>query len=322
METTEISVRGKFLSVPAIDVDGTIIAIQGKLMRTGFIKGEVWLDPRQVCGPERIIESLRSKKAPLDIFCFRQLLPEFQPKFRYYHEWEDIAAIPLTSFAEWWEKRASQVTRKNIRRSAKRGLTVSLVGFDDRLIEAIVRINNDSPFRTGRKFWHFGKDFDSVKKDYSAYLDRSEFLGAFYEDEMVGFLRLVHQGEVSSVMQLLSMKDHYDKRPSNALIAKAVEICIERGKSFLIYGNYFYDDNIDNPLTEFKRRCGFEKILVPVYYVPFSLRGRIAIKLRLHAGIRRIIPRQLKDFARATRNSIMRRQAQVHTPSHLDKEEI
>lgn len=317
-ETTEISIRGKFHQVPAVTIDALTIAIIGKTVRAGAIKGETWLDPSLVERPERIIAELMQMKAPVDIFTFQQRLPETRPKYGYPYEWDNVAAIPLVSYADWWENRASQVTRKNVRRSAKRGVEVKRIDFDDRLIESIVRINNDSPFRTGRKFWHFGKDFAAVKKDYSAYLDRSEFLGAFHAGEMIGFLRLVYQGEVASIMQLLSMKTHYDKRPSNALLAQAVELCIEKGKKFLVYGKYIYDDYTDNPLTEFKRRNGFEKLLIPVYYVPLNLRGRVALKLNMHAGMQRLIPKRLKDLVRAVRARIIARRKTFVSDTDLD----
>lgn len=304
VETTEISVRGEFRRVPAIELGTVTIAMTGRFLRTGFIKGEGWLDPSQVEAPERIIDKLRQRKAPLDLFRFRQQLPDVQQKFDFHCEWEDIAAIPLTSFEDWWENRASQVTRKNVRRSVKRGIDVRLVDFDDRLIESITRVNNDTPFRTGRKFWHYGKDFSKVKKDYSSYLDRSEFLGAFFSGDLVGFLRLIYQGDVVSIMQLLSMNAHYDKRPSNALVAKAVERSLEKGAKFLVYGQYFFDEDADNPLTEFKRRNGFERILVPAYYVPLSLRGKIAIKLNVHAGLRRLIPNKVIKIARMARDKV------------------
>ena len=71
---------------------------------------------------------------------------------------------------------------------------------------------------------------------------------------------------------------HFDKRPTNALIAKAVEICEQRGFAYLTYCNYVYNDP-DSSLTEFKRRNGFEQVLVPRYYIPLTLQGRIALKL-------------------------------------------
>ena len=319
-ESTEISIRGIFKKVPAVTLDALTIAITGKLVRTGFIRGEGWLDPSQIEKPEWIIEKLREIKAPLDIFTFHQPLPESQPRYRYPYEWDNIAIIPLISYADWWEHRASQVTRKNVRRSAKRGVDVRSIDFDDQLIKSIVRVNNDAPFRTGRKFWHYGKDFDAVKKDYSSYLDRSEFLGAFHRGELIGFLRLVYQGDVANIMQLLSMKTHYDKRPSNALMAKAVEICTEIGKRYLIYGKYVYDDYTDNPLTEFKRRNGFEKTNIPVYYVPMTLKGRIALRLNIHAGILRLIPKRLRDAGRALRTKLQARHRKQSSDADSESE--
>ena len=51
------------------------------------------------------------------------------------------------------------------------------------------------------------------------------FLGAYYENELVGFIRLIYVGKEASIIQVLSKMKHYDKRPTNALISKAVEIC-------------------------------------------------------------------------------------------------
>ena len=70
------------------------------------------------------------------------------------------------------------------------------------------------------------------------------------------------------------MKRHFDKRPNNALIAKAVEICATEGKSHFIYGSYvYYDPN--SSLTEFKRRNGFEPVALPRYFIPLTLKGKL-----------------------------------------------
>ena len=83
----------------------------------------------------------------------------------------------------------------------------------------------------------------------------------------------------ANIVQILSMIKHYDKRPANALIAKAVEICAQKEVSHMIYYNYIYNDP-KSSLTEFKRRNGFEKVLLPRYYVPTdSPRERIALRL-------------------------------------------
>lgn len=304
IKTSEISVRGKFIKVPAIRINDLNVVIRGKAIRIASIESESWLDSNKLGSPELIIEALRHRRAPIDLFRFSQRLPETKPKFDYPFEWQDVAAIPITTYKDWWENHASQVTRKNVRRSIKRGIEVRPLEFNDLLVNSIVAINNDTSYRTGRRFWHYGKDFDAVKKDYSAHLERSEFLGAFFGDEVIGFIRLIYLGGLTSIMQLLSKKSHYDKRPTNALIAKAVESCVSRGDKFLIYGQFIYDDYGESPVTEFKRRNGFERCLVPTYYVPLSLKGKCAIRMNLHTGIKHWIPKGIKRIFRKVRASL------------------
>ena len=40
------------------------------------------------------------------------------------------AAIPITNFNDWWEKRLPQETRKNVRRASRRGVTTRVVSMD------------------------------------------------------------------------------------------------------------------------------------------------------------------------------------------------
>ena len=65
-----------------------------------------------------------------DIFSFTQKLPATRPKYSYPMESESIAAISLISFKEWWEG-LPQETRKNVRRSPKRGVVIRVEEFDD-----------------------------------------------------------------------------------------------------------------------------------------------------------------------------------------------
>ena len=116
--------------------------------------------------------------------------------------------------------------------------------------------------------------------------------GAYFEDELIGFTRLICVVGMASIIQVLSKMKHFDKRPQNAMIAKAVEFCEQNGLSHLTYCNYVYNDP-DSSLTEFKRRSGFEQVLVPRYYVPLTPKGKIALKLGIHHGIVRRLPKGL-----------------------------
>jgi hypothetical protein len=165
-----------------------------------------------------------------------------------------------------------------------------VVQFDDELVRGIQEIYDETPVRQGRRFWHFGKDFDTVKRENATYLDRSEFLGAYFKDELIGFIKIIYVDRIATLIQILAKNEHQDKRPLNALLAKAVEVCERNGISFLLYGKYMYDGNANSPLTEFKRRNGFEEIKYPRYFLPLSVRGRAAIRLGLHKGLKGLIP--------------------------------
>ncbi len=45
----------------------------------------------------------------------------------------------------------------------------------------------------------------------------------------------------------------------NALIAKAVEICHESGKRYLLYGKFTYGNKRDTTIAEFKREWALSK---------------------------------------------------------------
>jgi hypothetical protein len=85
----------------------------------------------------------------------------------------------------------------------------------------------------------------------------------------------------------------------NALIAAAVRICDAKGCSHLTYGKYRYPQGADS-VTAFKHRNGFEEMLMPKYYIPLTVKGRLALKLRLHHGARSLAPdaalRVMKQF--------------------------
>src|SRR5882762_4814274 len=175
----EISIRGKWIRVPALDVDEKKIVIRGGWIKKAVIWDEEWLES-EVKDPElctRILKEHESDGLHADIFTFTQKLPATVPKYSYPMEWDSVAAIRLTNFKEWWEK-LPQESRKNVRRSQKRGVIVKVRKLEDDLIGGLVELNNETPVRQGRRFVHYGKTFDQVRKDQSTFLDRSDFVCA------------------------------------------------------------------------------------------------------------------------------------------------
>ena len=285
----EIRISGKTFHVPSAEICGRTVVVTGKWVRTAEIKDEAVVDGVLIKDPDSFITKLREGELQADIFTFAQRPPETTPKHHYHWEWDNWAAIPTACFREWWEN-LPQVSRKNVRRSARRGVVVKVTRFDDDLVKGVHRIYNQTPVRDGRLFWHFGKDFETVRRELATYLDRSEFIGAYSNAELIGFIKIVYVDHVATLMHIISMNEHYDKRPMNALIAKTVEFCEQKGISHLTYGQFIYGNKRHSSFLEFKRRNGFERVNFPRYYVPLTLRGKVFIKLRLYKGLSGLIP--------------------------------
>ena len=47
-------------------------------------------------------------------------------------------------------------------------------------------------------------------------------------------------------------------------------------------------------LSEFKRRCGFEKTAVPRFYVPLTWKGKLGLKAGAHRGMMAMVPDRVK----------------------------
>jgi hypothetical protein len=287
-KTIEVSVKGKWIKVPAVKVNGAVLTVRGGWLKMATVHDEAWL-PTEVSEPEAYVQALREDGAGADIFTFAQRLPGSKPKYDFPMEWDSVAVIHFATFQEWWEK-LPQEARKNVRRSQKRGIAIRVQDFDDKLIEGIEGVNNDSSARQGERNYYYGRSRDQLKKDYSAFLDRSDFICAFLGEEMVGFLKVVYRGDVASILNLTTKASHADKRPANALIAKAVELVGAKGISYLTFGMYNYGNKRESPLREFKARNGFEEILTPRFYVPLTPWGSLCLKLKLHRGLLGILP--------------------------------
>ena len=285
----EIRIAGKTFYVPSTEISGRTVIVTGKWIKTAEIKDEAVVQGVTVEDPNLFITNLKESKLEADVFTFAQRPPEITPKYDYHWDWDNWAAIQTTCFKEWWEK-LPQESRKNVRRAARRGVVVKIVRFDDDFVKGVHRIYNQTPVRDGRLFWHFGKDFETVRRELATYLDRSEFIGAYWNEELIGFLKMVYVDHVATVFHIISMNEHYDKRPTNALIAKAAEVCEQKGISDLIYTKFVYGNKRQSSLLEFKRRNGFEQVNFPRYYVPLTLRGEVFVRLRLYRGLSGLIP--------------------------------
>jgi hypothetical protein len=294
--TQKISIKGRIYEVPSLLVGGAQVIASGRFPRMAFIHDEEWLEQASLPDPVNVLEALKTGYLKADIFSFTERLPVSKPNYPYLYEMDNDAVIPINSYKEWWDK-LSQESRRNVRLAGKMGVTIKVIPFDDELVRGIIAIYNEAPLRLGKQFWHYGKDFETVKSENGTYAERSDYIGAFHEGKLIGFVKMVYVDRIGSIMQILSMIQHQKKRTTNALLAKAVEVCEARGMSYLKYCSYVYGTNESSLLTEFKRRNGFVKMDIPRYYIPLTFRGNLALKVRAHHGIKGMLPPDMLRFA-------------------------
>ncbi len=304
--SAEITVKGRMTSVPSLIVNDRKVVCEGKWLKVAKVYDEVWLEGEPVDDPDSFITALKQGSLRADIFSFAQVMPQTEPRYKFHVEWDNYAVAPTSDFKAWWEG-LPQESRKNVRRSQRRGAVTSAVDFSDALVRGIKDMYDETPVRQGRRFWHYGKDLETVKRENSTYLDRSQFIAAYHQDELIGFLKMVYVGSTARIMQILSKNRHFDKRPTNALLAMAVEVCNKRSISHLVYGQYIYDNKTDSPVTEFKRRNGFHQVLLPRYYIPLTAKGRAAVAAGLHRGLKSRLPSPVLNWVLGARTSFYER---------------
>jgi hypothetical protein len=252
-----------------------------------------------VSDPVAVLKKLAgSKNIKPDVFTFWQRVPDLEPKYEGRIEYESIAALPIRGVDDWFNTQISSRTRSLIRKARKLGVEIREAEYNDDFVQGMTEIFNESPVRQGRSFWHYGKDFETVKRQFSAYLYRERLIGAYYEGEMIGFIMLGNAGKYGVTGQIISKLAHREKSTNNLLIAKAVEICAKQRLPYLVY---FYWTN--DSLAEFKRRCGFEEFRVPRYHVPLTAKGALALKLGIHHGWKRLVPERAKQSLKNLRRS-------------------
>jgi len=283
-----------------MNICGKDITIEGRLIRRGRLTAEKYefLDD-----PKPTVEALRTCGARIDLFTFMQSLADPTPQYDYPLDWDNLAALPISTFDYWWRKQINGKTRNMIRRSEKSGVVVREVPFDEALVEGISGIYNESSTRQGKPFKHYMKDIAAVRKENGTFLERSAFIAAFVGRELIGFVKLVsdeHQHQ-AAMMQIVSMIRQRDKAPTNALIAQAVRSCAERGIPYLVYANFAYGKKTPDTLAEFKRHNGFQRVDVPRYYVPITVLGRAALGMGLHYPLRAHLPEAVLSRLRAVR---------------------
>ena len=283
-------------------VCGRNIQVHGRLICVGRIDGDKF---KFLDDPAEILSDLRGSHPRVDIFTFMQKLPQTAPKYKFPMEMDNLAVLPVSTFADWWTNQIGFKARNKAKQAAKKGVTVREAPFDDAFARGIWDIYSESPVRQGRRFPHYGKSFDEVRRMSSTFLDTSVFIGAYFEAKLIGFIKLTIDdgGTQAGMMHIVSMIRHRDKAPTNALVAEAVQSCADRGISHLVYSNFAYGKKERSSLSDFKERNGIRTRNPPRYYVPLTGLGWAAFRMGLHHKFVDRLPEPLLAKARDLRYS-------------------
>jgi hypothetical protein len=269
-----------------MEIDGKRIIMEGRVPRLARLEQD-WCE--DVGDPEILINTLRKTAGRPDVLTFTQRLPDLEPKYAYQMELDSMAALPIKSYSFWWEKQIDRKARNKVRKAQKKGVTVRMASFDDTFVRGMISIFNETPIRRGRRFLHYGKGFETIKRQFSRFLFREEIFGAYLAEDLIGFIFLADAGRYAFLGQIISKIAYRDLAPNNALLAKAVERCAERRFPYLVYALW-----LDDSLGDFKRSNGFQRFDVPRYFVPLTPIGKIALKVGLHRGWKEAIPKQIR----------------------------
>lgn len=278
------------------------IRVRGRMLRVAQLEGDGY---HFLEDPRPMLEALRKCGTRIDLFTFTQRLPHREPVHNYPIEWDNFAAIPVSTFDHWWNHQIRPEARNRARQANKKGVVIREVPFDEALVKGIWEIYNESPVRQGRAFPHYGKDYETVYREEATFLDTSFFIGAYLGERLIGFLKVTadETGTQANLMNILSAIAERDKAPTNALVAEAVRACEKRGISYLVYQSFAYGDKQMDGLMRFKEVNGFQRFDVPRYHVPLTALGELGYRLRLHRRLADRLPEGLRSRLRSLRSA-------------------
>jgi len=201
---------------------------------------------------------------------------------------DNVALLQVTSYDDWWKK-IGKKTRNMVRKAEKSEIKTEVVEPDQRFLEGVWKIYNETPIRQERSFPYYGIPLKTVMRSILS-SQNCTYISAYSEKELAGFIQLVNGKNTVRISKILSLQAYRERAVNNALVAKAVEVCAAKGVRWIMYGRMGNHPTLD----EFKQNNGFTQSQLTRYYVPLTRKGRLAIKLGLHRDLKDSLPQSLK----------------------------
>jgi hypothetical protein len=291
-EATEKAKRGPYYDAlkTILDVDHELDTVNTRKTLGVKIARDYREYQKSINPTDSLLSKLGERSADIFTFVERKWCCSIANPPRTWTRTEDnIALLDIKDYNSWWSA-IGKKTRNMVRKAEKEAVTVSVIPQSDRLAEGIWKIYNETPIRQGRAFPHFGEPLKHLTD--VMYLEKnSTYIGAFLDDELIGFIQLTHGDKIVIISNILSMQKYWDKSVNNALLAKVVEVCASKGEQWLMYGRIGNHPSLD----KFKENNDFFKYPVTRYYIPITGRGRLAIRLGLHQELKDALPQSIKD---------------------------
>jgi len=287
-----INRRGAFYEplkqILQVDNDLSTITVRRKLFVRIARHSETKEYERDFFPNEEFTRKLSERGVDLFTFLERSWCSRIPKPPRTWQKIEDnVALMEVTTYPAWLEQ-IGKKTRNMIRKADKSGIRIEITEPSEALAEGIWKIYNETPIRQGRAFPHYGQSLESVRELVAS--TKGTFIAAYLQNELVGFIQLVHGDRITIISQILALQKHSDKAVNNDLIAKTVNFCASKGCRWLMYARMGNHPSLDN----FKLNNGFRRFEISRYYVPVTQKGHAAMRMGLHKDTKDILPERIK----------------------------
>lgn len=239
-------------------------------------------------------------------FRFPEYLVSQDQEISHAYHASNRSRLNLSDYAHWEKKQIKKDVREGLRRANREGVSVERVAYSNLVVEVASEVFNETPYRQGRRFWHYGKSHEQLRQELAPLSAVSQYFLARKGSEYVGFAQIVplpHRGSARSV-HVISKAQHVRSRVSSALIQSIVAYCCDTKLTSFVYGRHIYSGNENSNLRKFKERHGFRNYEYKNYYVPVAPLGHAYLAMGLYQGLREMVPKPAIEFAKSIRGRL------------------